>query len=98
MEKEIIYGVFAMEIELPKVTDRKKELADIADTMTSMSKEMQKKGRFVRAYKNLEDAVAECYDANGWRISKILDVPEGVQNGLVQTIYYPMVIEVNKVY
>lgn len=95
MKLDVIYGVFAIDVELPKVTDRKKELKDLAVKMTSLSYTMQQRGRFVRAYKRLEDAVTECYEANGSLIERILDVPEGVTNGNVITYFYPKTIEVN---
>ena len=63
--------------------------------MKSMNKDNQHKGSFIRAYKKLEDAVAECCDANGWHLSRTLEVPDGVQGGKVVHFYYPMLIEVN---
>ena len=95
MEKQVIYGVFAIDVELQKVTDRKKELKDLAVKMASLSYTMQQRGRFVRAYKRLEDAVTECYEANGSLIERILDVPDGVTNGNMMTYLYPKTIEVN---
>lgn len=96
MKNEIIYGVFAMDIDLPKVTDSKKELNDLAEVMKSMSKDVQERGRFVMAYKRLQDAVTYCCEANGYHIAKTLEVPDGVMNGKKQTFYYPKVIEVNQ--
>ena len=94
MEKQVIYGVFAIDIELPKKSNKQKELTDLATAMQSMSDTIQKRGRFVRAYSKLEDAVTDCYEENGCRLARILEVPDGVNNGKEQTLYYPMVIEV----
>jgi hypothetical protein len=98
MEKEIVYGVFAIDVELPKETDSKQELSNLAESMKSLNKGKMKKGRFVRAYKTLEDAVSECYDSNGWLISRKLEVPQGVTNADKCSFYYPMAIEINTEY
>lgn len=95
MEKQVIYGVFTIDIELPKVTNKETELKDFAKAMQAMSYTKQQTGRFIKAYKRLEDAVTYCYEANGQRIEKKLETPDGVNNGKVRQLYYPMVIEVN---
>lgn len=94
MDKKVIYGVFAMYVELPEKSDMKQELKDVAESMKAMNREKQKQGRFVRAYARLEDAVAECMDANGWMITRKVDGPDGVANEDYTTYYYPMEIEI----
>lgn len=96
MEKTVIYGVFAMEVELPKMSNRYQELKNLAESMKSMDEKKQKQGRFVRAYARLEDAVTECMDGNGWLITRTIESPENVMNGKFENYYYPMAIEVNK--
>ena len=91
MEKKVVYGVFAIDVELPKETDARQEINDIADSMKDLN---QDEGRFVRAYSNLSDAVADCYDANGWLLTRTIEVPEGVSNGKSHAYYYPKAIEV----
>lgn len=98
MEKEIIYGVFALDVELPKKTDSKQELSNLAESMKNLNKDKMKKGRFIRAYKTLEDAISECYDSNGWIITRKLEDPQGVTNADKCSLYYPMAIEINTEY
>lgn len=97
MEKEIIYGVFAVEIPLPEKTNKELQLKNIAETMKNLSsKEQQTQRRFIRAYKRLEDAISDCYDGNGWLITHTMDVPDNVQNGKTTTLYFPKAIIIEK--
>ena len=91
MEKQIIYGVFAVDIELPKKSDKIAEIKAVAEAMIKIG---EAKGRFVRAYKRLEDAVSECYDANGWLLTHKIEKPDGVANAGCTHFYFPKVIEV----
>lgn len=93
MEKQVVYGVFKVAIPLPEKVDRKKEIANIADAMTSLNGAY---GRaiFVRAYKTLRRAVNDCYDENGALMQRIMETPEGVVNGKETYIYFPKEIEV----
>ena len=98
MAKKIIYGVFAIDVQLPKMSNSKQELHDLAESMKSLNKEAQGKGRFVRAYETLDAAVAECYDANGWLLSRTIESPENVMNAGSHSYYFPKAIEVNTKY
>lgn len=97
MEKEVIYGVFAKPFSIPTITNKEQELMALAQEMDSFGgNEAQKVGRFVRAYKNLCDAVEECMINNGNLIKRRLEAPQGVKSGMVADIYYPMEIVVEK--
>lgn len=91
MERQVIYGVFAIDVEKPKKTDVRQEIEDIAESMKGLN---QDKGRFIRAYSKLSDAVADCYDANGWLLTRTIETPEGVVSGKSHAYYYPKAIEV----
>lgn len=94
MEKKIIYGVFAIKVELPEKTERKEEITRFAKSMKMLSEEKQRQGFFIRAYNNLEDAVEDCYHSNGCLFERIINRPDGVANGIVATYYFPRTIEV----
>jgi hypothetical protein len=96
MEKKIIYGVFAVDIELPEMTNKKVQFDNIAETMKSVVTGLSQYGKFVAAFERLAEAVMYCYDANGWLISRTNELPENVKNGKTTQIYYPAEIEVNK--
>lgn len=92
MERQVIYGVFAIDVELPEKTDVRQEIKDIAYSMKDFNPD---EGRFVRAYAKLSDAVADCYDENGWLLNRIMESPDGAINGKSHAYYYPKAIEVN---
>lgn len=97
MEKEVIYGVFAKPFSIPMITNKEQELRALAQEMECFGgKDAQKVGRFVRAYKNLYDAVEDCMNYNGNLINRRLEAPQGVKSGMVGVIYYPMEIVVEK--
>ena len=97
MEKKIIYGVFAINVELPEKSNIKEEVRRIAESMKALSEvEQCNKSRFVRAYSKLEDAVEECYNANGALLSSIIESPEGVLNSKTTSYFFPRKIVVDE--
>ena len=95
MKQKIIYGVFAVQVELPKLSNSKQEIKNLAESMKQLGEENQRKaGHFVRAYERLESAVEDCYHANGWLLTRTNEGPDNVTNGSYATYYFPRVIEV----
>lgn len=92
MEKQVIYGVYAIEVELPEKSDRVQEVKNIADAMINFNGD----GKFVRAYAKLADAVTDCMDGNGWLLARTMESPDGVKNGKSTSFYFPKTIEVIK--
>ena len=93
METKVIYGVFAISVGLPEMSDKMQELDNLATSMINFD---DNKGRFIRAYEKLEDAVKDCMDGNGWLLSRTIEGHDGVKNGKETSYYYPKAIEVIK--
>ena len=91
MERQVFYGVFAVDVEVGEFSDSRHEIMAVGESMTQFE---QKDGRFVRAYGKLSDAVADCYDENGWLLKHTMEEPDGVVNSKTRTYYFPKEIEV----
>jgi hypothetical protein len=93
MDKKVIYGVFAMKIELPEISNKIQELQNIANAMQNYDG-VKTESYFVRAYETMEAAVSECMYCNGCLIERTIDSPDGVMNGKDVSYYFPKAIEV----
>lgn len=91
MERTVVYGVFAVDVEVGEFTDSRHEIMAVGESMKQLE---QNEGRFVKAYAKLSDAVAECYDENGWLLTRTMEEPDGVVNSKKRTYYFPKAIEV----
>lgn len=93
MANKVIYGVFAIKIQLPEISNMAQELQNIADAMQNYDG-AKTESYFVRAYETLDAALSECMYCNGCLIERTIDSPDGVKNGKDVSYYFPKVIEV----